>query len=430
MHLFSDYLHPLTIWLQSHPYFALFFTFLISFAESLAIIGSIIPGSVTMTAVGFLAGSRVMRVDLTLIVATLGAIAGDSLSYTIGYRFHYLIPKIWPFRNNPEWLVYGKDYFARHGGKSVLIGRFFGPLRSIIPVIAGMMRMNQTQFLIANVISGIAWALVYVLPGTFIGAASVELSPETATRLLFLLLSLLATLWLFGLILRYLSTKLNATLTKWFHVLWLWSTKKLSPKFLKYYQLTLAFLSLLLFLIIFLGVSADLYMNQIEVITYFPLSSFKFFQNFKSYLINMGVNVRYILQLLSLCLFIGFVLIHFITKKNGALFWWINLYVTYGIFYFITSKLISNIFPNFYLILSLITAQLSFLLLYAHMYLYPFNKIIDFLIFSWLLVSWFIFTSINHSLSYCILGYTLGIILGLSHWILYQRITNIIQNDR
>ncbi|WP_188883521.1 DedA family protein, partial [Alicyclobacillus cellulosilyticus] len=153
MTLFSDYLQPLTTWIYANPHWALFFTFLISFTESLAIIGSIIPGSVTMTAIGILAGSGVMRIDLTLLAAAAGAVAGDGASYLLGSIFKHRLPNMWPFSRNPNWLRYGRDYFAKHGGKSVLIGRFIGPLRSIIPLIAGMMHMNRWHFLIANVVS-------------------------------------------------------------------------------------------------------------------------------------------------------------------------------------------------------------------------------------------------------------------------------------
>ncbi|MDF1929064.1 hypothetical protein PGH45_01850 [Legionella pneumophila] len=81
MNLLADYVQPLTYWLQANPHWSLFITFLIALSESLAVIGSIIPGSVTMTAIGILAGSGIMRIDLTLLAATLGAICGDSLSY-------------------------------------------------------------------------------------------------------------------------------------------------------------------------------------------------------------------------------------------------------------------------------------------------------------------------------------------------------------
>ncbi len=191
--------HALTVFLTTHPHHALWCTFLIALAESLAIIGSLVPGSVTMTAIGILAGSGVMRIDLTYLAATLGAIAGDTTSYALGAIFSERLAQMWPFTRYPQWLQYGKDYFARHGGNSVLIGRFFGPLRSIIPLIAGMLHMSRMHFLIANIISGIGWAILYVTPGVLIGAASTELSKDQATQLFGLILIALTLLWLLSL---------------------------------------------------------------------------------------------------------------------------------------------------------------------------------------------------------------------------------------
>jgi membrane protein DedA with SNARE-associated domain len=207
MRLFTDYLEPLTAWLHLHPNSALFIAFFIAFIESLAIIGSIIPGTVVMTAVGILAGSGVMRIDLTLIVAAFGATLGDTASYALGYTYSNRLTQMWPFSRYPRWLEYGKNYFVSHGGKSVLLGRFIGPLRSIIPVIAGMMRMEKLQFLIANVLSAIAWSVVYITPGILIGAASTELSPEGATRLVLLILALLVFIWIAGVSIKWLIAR-------------------------------------------------------------------------------------------------------------------------------------------------------------------------------------------------------------------------------
>lgn len=203
MHLFTDYIEPLTSWLRTHPDWALFIAFIISFSESLAIIGSIVPGSVTMTAIGILAGSGVMRVDLTLLFASFGAILGDAASYTLGYVLSEKLTNTWPFNRYPHWLDYGKDFFERHGGKSVLLGRFVGPLRSVIPVIAGMMHMRKLAFMLANISSGFAWSIVYILPGILIGAASIQLSAEQATRLFIFVLLMLILIWLSSRIVRW-----------------------------------------------------------------------------------------------------------------------------------------------------------------------------------------------------------------------------------
>ena len=234
MNLFADYLQPLTDWLQTNPHWSLFITFFISLTESLAIIGSIIPGSVTMTAIGILAGAGIMRLDLTLIAATLGAICGDSLSYALGFFYSEQLVDVWPFKKYPKWLIYGKEFFSRHGGKSVLLGRFIGPLRSLIPVIAGIMHMKQWRFLLSNVLSAIVWSLLYIMPGALIGAASHGLSAESATRLFLLILILLAGIWLLSLLIKWIFIKLSSFLKRNLNSLWLYF--KNNPKFRLFYN--------------------------------------------------------------------------------------------------------------------------------------------------------------------------------------------------
>lgn len=210
MHLFSTYIQPLTAWLHTHPHLALFITFFISMCESLAIIGTLIPGSFSMTAIGILAGSGVMRIDLTYIAAIVGAIAGDGFSYFLGRYFSEQLPQIWPFRRYPQWVTYGRNYFDQHGGKSVIIGRFFGPLRSMIPVVAGMLHMNQIYFFLANVFSAVLWAFIYVSPGVLIGAVGSELSTDNATHFFLMILLLLGGIWIMSLLVKWLITRFNA----------------------------------------------------------------------------------------------------------------------------------------------------------------------------------------------------------------------------
>lgn len=232
MQIYADYITPITTWLHHHPEYALIFTFIIALLESLAVIGTIIPGSLTMTAIGILAGSDVMRLDLTLLIAALGAFIGDSLSYLLGSVYSERLTTVWPFSKYPSILSYGQDFFDRHGGKSVLIGRFTGPLRSIIPIIAGMMHMPQLQFFSANFISAIGWAILYVIPGYIIGAASHQLSPDSAQRLFALVIGILIGIWILSLLLKYLAKLLNIWFVAHVYILWQWSKKHKSTQFL------------------------------------------------------------------------------------------------------------------------------------------------------------------------------------------------------
>lgn len=181
-------LNPILQWLNQHPNWACLATFIIAAGESIAIIGTIVPGTVMMTAIGTLAGAAVIPLIPTLICAILGAVVGDGISYMLGHHFKDRIRLIWPFRNNPSWLEKGESFCHRHGGKSVFIGRFVGPVRAIVPVIAGMLGMKPIKFYIANILSAIGWAPAYMLPGIILGAVSLELPPDIAVHVILMLL--------------------------------------------------------------------------------------------------------------------------------------------------------------------------------------------------------------------------------------------------
>ncbi|MBV9575111.1 MAG: VTT domain-containing protein [Gammaproteobacteria bacterium] len=196
----QDYVSPLLQWLNANPEWAGLVTFLISAAESVAIIGTIVPGSITMTAIGALAGAGVIPLWQTLFWATLGAIVGDGISYWIGHYFNDRLRRIWPFKNNPSLLGKGEIFVHKYGVMSVFIGRFVGPVRALVPLVAGMLGMKPLQFTVANVTSAIGWAPAYMLPGILLGAASLELPPDIAFHVMLVLLLLvlfaLLCLWI------------------------------------------------------------------------------------------------------------------------------------------------------------------------------------------------------------------------------------------
>lgn len=182
----------LLTWIDRYPAWAGVVVMLIAFFESLALVGLFLPGAILMFGIGALVGSGALPLWSTLVWAAIGAIAGDGVSFWLGRHFHQRIRVMWPMRTHPELLAQAIDFFHRHGGKSVLLGRFVGPIRPVIPVVAGMLDMPTNRFLVANVISGLLWAPVYVLPG-MVFAASLGIAAEVATRLA-LLLGMLLTL--------------------------------------------------------------------------------------------------------------------------------------------------------------------------------------------------------------------------------------------
>jgi len=187
--------------LSQHPALALGAVFAAALLESVAVIGTVVPGSSVVVVGGVLVGLQVLDPWWAALAAVTGATLGDGMSYWLGRRYHDRLLGLWPLKKYPALFERGQAYFARNGGKSVFLGRFLGPVRAIVPVIAGMSDMPVLQFTLMNVLSAIAWAGVHLLPGALFGA-SLQLAGAVSSRLLILLLGLALTVWLGTVLLR------------------------------------------------------------------------------------------------------------------------------------------------------------------------------------------------------------------------------------
>jgi membrane protein DedA with SNARE-associated domain/membrane-associated phospholipid phosphatase len=169
--------------------------------EALAVIGTVIPGSSIVFVGGMLVGLNALDPWWTAGAAVSGAILGDGVSYWLGRHHHQRLLSMWPLKSHPEIFERGQAYFAKNGGKSVFLGRFLGPVRAIVPVIAGMSGMAATQFYLVNVVSAFAWVAAHMLPGMLFGA-SLQVAAAVSSRLALLLGLLVASLWALGWIVR------------------------------------------------------------------------------------------------------------------------------------------------------------------------------------------------------------------------------------
>lgn len=176
---------------------------IVALLESLAVVGLIMPGVVMLTAAASLAGHDHVSIAALMISAFIGAVLGDGLSYWLGRTQCERIRSWWPFNRHPEWVDKGERFFTRHGALSVAFGRFVGPVRPIIPMVAGMMHMPPTRFVTVNVISALFWAPAYLLPGYYLGRSwqrMIHLPPGTEqwlSALVFMLIVLgFALSWL------------------------------------------------------------------------------------------------------------------------------------------------------------------------------------------------------------------------------------------
>ncbi len=260
-HLFKS----IITWLNIHPGWVGIAGCCFTFYESLAIVGLTSPGSLTMFALGLLVGSGTVPAIDIFIWTAIGAIAGDSLSYWLGYRYHHNIRNLWPISRFPKLIDKGKNFFNKYGGVGLFIGRFLA-VRSIIPLVAGIMRFSPRKFLLADILSGILWPPVYMLPGILLGAASIHFAPEEALHVILILFIIVIIIWLLIWLSKLLTRLLN---THWMNLcakLWLKLKARNSLVYVLLYEheqpavarpLSIAFFTLVgivLFLIIFINI--------------------------------------------------------------------------------------------------------------------------------------------------------------------------------
>ena len=191
----TDWTQDLLNWLSANPGWAGFWVFVMSFVESLAFVGILIPGIIILFGIGALISLGALDMLPIWLWGSVGAFAGDLVSYVIGRRYRSHLPEMWPFSKFPRMLERGRDYFNVHGPKSVVVGRFIGPLRPVIPVTAGMLGLAPRRFLLVDIPACIIWTPAYLIPGMLFGA-SLEVASEYAGRLSLVLIIGFVVLWL------------------------------------------------------------------------------------------------------------------------------------------------------------------------------------------------------------------------------------------
>jgi len=139
--------------------------FALAFGESLAFISLLIPAWGALVAIGALIGSSGISFWPVWIAAALGAALGDWLSYWIGLKLEYRVQHIWPLSRHPDLIPRGEVFMKKWGIPGIFIGRFFGPLRASVPLIAGIFEMPFWRFQFANFSSALVWAAVLLTLG-------------------------------------------------------------------------------------------------------------------------------------------------------------------------------------------------------------------------------------------------------------------------
>jgi membrane protein DedA with SNARE-associated domain/membrane-associated phospholipid phosphatase len=142
---------------------------LAAFLETGAFVGLVLPGETVVILGGAVAGQGATSIVLTVGVIWAAAFLGDTTSFLLGRRLGrgFILQHGPRVRITPERFARVEDYFARHGGKTIVVGRFIGLVRALAPFIAGSSGMRYSYYLPFSVVGTGLWAATFALIGYF-----------------------------------------------------------------------------------------------------------------------------------------------------------------------------------------------------------------------------------------------------------------------
>src|ERR1044072_5175734 len=163
--MFENYIQPIVDFARAHEVWAVPIVFALAFMESLAFISLLVPAWGALVAMCTLVAAGYESFWPVWIAGSIGAALGDWLSYWIGRKLEYTVQHIWPLSKYPDLIPKGEAFIKKWGALGIFIGRFSGPLRASVPLVAGIFEMPFWRFQIANWVSAFIWAAVLLTLG-------------------------------------------------------------------------------------------------------------------------------------------------------------------------------------------------------------------------------------------------------------------------
>src|SRR5687767_415544 len=143
----------------------------IIFCETGLVIMPFLPGDSLLFAAGALSGLGYLNIVVLYITLLFAAVLGDSLNYWIGKRIG---PRVFAKENSKvfkkEYLEKTREFYEKHGGKTIILARFIPIVRTFAPFVAGVGKMNYREFLTYNLIGAFLWVTIFVFAGYFFGS--------------------------------------------------------------------------------------------------------------------------------------------------------------------------------------------------------------------------------------------------------------------
>jgi membrane protein DedA with SNARE-associated domain len=166
--ILESYANQIIEFVKLHQEWAPVVVFFLAFGESLAFISLLLPAWAALLGIGALIMAGGLNFWPIWIAASIGAALGDWLSYWIGQKLEHTVQHIWPLSRHPELIPKGEAFVRKWGAAAIFIGRFFGPLRASVPLVAGIFEMPFWRFQLANFSSAFVWAAVLLTIGDIV----------------------------------------------------------------------------------------------------------------------------------------------------------------------------------------------------------------------------------------------------------------------
>jgi membrane-associated protein len=149
--------------------------FLVVFAETGFVVTPFLPGDSLLFAAGALGATGALDPVLVSILLVVAAVGGDAVNYAIGRVAGHRVIALartdsrWARWINPVYLARAHEFFERHGGKAIVLGRFMPIVRTFVPFVAGVAEMSYPAFALYNVTGALAWVGICVGAGYLFG---------------------------------------------------------------------------------------------------------------------------------------------------------------------------------------------------------------------------------------------------------------------
>jgi membrane-associated protein len=146
--------------------------FLIIFAETGLLVGFFLPGDSLLFTAGILASQGNLNIAVIALGCFLAAVIGDQVGYTIGHRAGPTLfrrPDSRIFKQ--KYVDRTKEFFEKHGPKTIVLARFVPIVRTFAPVLAGVGEMNRRMFTTYNIVGGFVWGVGVTVAGYILGEA-------------------------------------------------------------------------------------------------------------------------------------------------------------------------------------------------------------------------------------------------------------------